>query len=91
MQERRRVRDKQEESYRMQSLPPEEMSSRRHVKVWLAIRSQIELVQNPLPLARAAATAATIRGTIAAAAAAAAATSLPAWYSRSTAVAAAAT
>lgn len=67
------------------------MSPRRHVQVRLAIRSQIELVQNPLPPAGAAAATATAGGAIAAAAAAAAATSLPARHPRSTAAVAAAT
>lgn len=89
LQERRQVRDKQEESHRVQILPPEKMYLRRHVEVRLAIRSQIELVQNSLSVAttaaaRAAAAAARAADAAAAATAAASAASagtLPAGYS----------
>lgn len=84
MQEWGRVRDKQEKSYRMQSLPLKKMSPRRHVQVWFTIRPQIQLVQNPLSFT---ATTATANRTTTATAAA---TSLHAGYSRSAATTASA-
>lgn len=50
------MRHKQEEQNGMQSLPPPQVPAGRHVQERFALRSQIELVQNPLPPPGAAAT-----------------------------------
>lgn len=51
MQEWRRLRDQQEESYRLQGMPLAEMPNGGHVQVWLALRPALQLVQDTLPAA----------------------------------------
>lgn len=49
MQERRGVRDQQEEPNRVQGVPVAQVSDSGHVEVGLTLRTPLELVQNPLP------------------------------------------
>ena len=48
VQERRRVRDQQEEPHGVQSVPPAKMPDGRDVEVGLAVRPPFQLVQDPL-------------------------------------------
>lgn len=51
MQERRRLRDQQEESHRLQGMSLAEVPDGGHVQVRLAIRPALQLVQDTLPTA----------------------------------------
>jgi len=52
MQEWRRLRDQQEESYRLQGMSLAEVPDGGHVQVRLALWPTLQLVQDTLPAAR---------------------------------------
>nr|CAI5838181.1 unnamed protein product [Callosobruchus analis] len=51
MQKQRRVRDQQEESHGMQSVPLAQVPAGWHVEERQPVRPQVQLVQDPLPAA----------------------------------------